>query len=42
MVKALVFGAATVALYGTGHHGLATVFAVLVVGNTIVVTVARS
>ena len=41
-VKALVFGAATAALYATGHHTLAIVFAILVVANTIVVTIVRS
>jgi hypothetical protein len=41
-VKAVVFGAATLALYGSGHPIPAAVFAVLVVANTAIVTVGRS
>ena len=32
-VKLIVFGSAVVALYATGHHTLAIVFAVIVVAN---------
>ncbi len=41
-VKALVFGAATAALYATGHPVPGTVFAVVVVANTAYVTVTRN
>lgn len=40
-VKALVFGAATAALYATGHPVLGTVFAVVVGANTGYVTLTR-
>lgn len=33
-VKAVVFGAATAALYGAGHPAMATAFAVVAVANT--------
>lgn len=41
-VKAVVFGGATIALYSLHHTALAVAFAVLVVGNTAAVTVART
>ncbi|PRX46087.1 uncharacterized protein DUF2568 [Prauserella shujinwangii] len=41
-VKALVFGAATIALFAAGAPVLAVVFAVLVVANTAAVTVLRA
>jgi uncharacterized protein DUF2568 len=41
-VKALVFGAATVGLFATGHAVLAVTFAVVVVANTAAATVWRS
>jgi hypothetical protein len=33
--KVLVFGAATVALYATGHHALAVIFAIIVIINSV-------
>lgn len=41
VVKALVFACATAALYAAGRDLLATLFAILVVANTTVVTVMR-
>jgi hypothetical protein len=41
-VKALVFGAAAVALFATGHSVLGTVFAVVVVLSTTAATVWRA
>jgi hypothetical protein len=41
LVKALVFGAAAVALYGLDHSGLALGFAVIVIANTVIVTLDR-
>lgn len=40
-VKALVFGAAAVALYTLGRHGWATAFAVVVTANTVLATLDR-
>jgi hypothetical protein len=40
-VKVLVFGAATAAFFATGHPVLGTVFAIVVVANTTVVTLGR-
>jgi hypothetical protein len=34
VVKVLVFGAAAIALYVTGHHALAVIFAVIVIINS--------
>lgn len=42
VVKAIVFGAATAALYARGHRTLAIVFAVVVVINTVVATIDRA
>ncbi|GAA4633205.1 hypothetical protein GCM10023196_069880 [Actinoallomurus vinaceus] len=41
LVKLLVFGAATAALYGLDHPGLALGFAVIVVANTAIVSLDR-
>ncbi|MFE5793263.1 YrdB family protein [Streptomyces sp. NPDC056503] len=41
-VKALVFGAATVALVGLGHGTAAVVFGVVAAVNTVLVTVSRT
>ncbi|HEY9369696.1 YrdB family protein [Streptomyces sp.] len=41
-VKALVFGAAALALYALGRHGWAAVFAVVVTVNTVLATLDRS
>jgi hypothetical protein len=41
VTKLLVFGSATLALYATGHGILATVFAVLVVANAVMVRIGR-
>jgi hypothetical protein len=41
LVKALVFAAATMALYATGYHGLALAFAVVVIVNTAILTAGR-
>ncbi|MFF9347032.1 YrdB family protein [Streptomyces sp. NPDC014734] len=40
-VKVLVFGAAAAALYAIGHHGAATVFAVVTAANTVLATLDR-
>ncbi|OLF08352.1 hypothetical protein BLA60_23270 [Actinophytocola xinjiangensis] len=42
VVKAAVFGAAALALYVRGHRTLAIGFAVVVVVNTVIVTIARA
>lgn len=40
-VKALVFGAAVAGLYAAGQGILATLYAILVIANTTIVTIAR-
>jgi hypothetical protein len=35
LVKVIVFGAAVVALYATGHHALAIIFAIVVIINSV-------
>jgi alpha-beta hydrolase superfamily lysophospholipase len=41
VTRFLVFGSAALALYATGHHVLAFVFAIVVVANTIMVRLGR-
>ncbi|MCP9952248.1 YrdB family protein [Actinomadura madurae] len=41
LVKAAVFGAGALALYGVGHHGAAIGFAVIALLNTALATVDR-
>lgn len=42
VVKAIVFGAAAAALYARGHRAFAIVFTVVVVINTVMVTIDRA
>ncbi|CAN5849836.1 hypothetical protein BH18ACT11_BH18ACT11_21650 [soil metagenome] len=41
-VKVVVFGAAALALYATGHHVLAVVFALIVVANAVLIPIRFS
>jgi hypothetical protein len=42
VVKAVVFGAAVVALWAVGQHGLAIAFAIIAFGNTALATADRN
>ncbi len=42
LVKALVFGGATAAIFGLGYPGWALAFAIVVIANTTIATITRA